>query len=815
MDTRGLAQDVRFAARTLGRSPGFAIVAVSILTLGIGATTAIFSLVSAVLLRPLPFVEPERVVVLWEDTSAIGGPARAETTLPNYVAWKERARSFEDMAALFPVTYNLTGEGEPERLQGVRATSNLFSLLGIQPILGRTFDAENEGPEASPVVVIGEDVWIRRFGADPNLVGRSIRLDGLSHTVVGIVPADFRFPNEDVGLWVPASFTPAELAGRNNYAYYVIARLEPETALSQAQAEMTAIARNLQQERGAQDFRLSVTVAALHEQLSRDARPMLVMLLAAVGAVLLITCANVANLLLARGADRRKELALRKALGAADGRVLRQLLTESTVLASLGVVAGVALSTSSFGYLAQLIPGSYPQGLAPSLDWRVLSITAGIAMLTVLLFGAGPAFAASRLDLNKALKKGVGATSGVRSSRMRSALVVAEIAITAVLLAAAGLLLRSYAQVLTVDPGFRSENLLIAETVLAPARYGEQTARSAFYERVLERVNALPAVGGAAYVNLPPLHGGGRSLITIEGRPPAGPEEIIRYIVSDRVLSADYLSVLGVTLRRGRYLDMRDSAEAPHAVVINEAMARLHWPDEDAIGKRLKLGPEQMDTPWFTVVGVVGDVRQLGLDVPGEPEMYFPVAQRRGDELPYYWPRYLIVRTEGDPMAVAGLVRDAVWGVDASQPVSNIRTMSAVLDAELLSRDTQLTLVGGFAVVALLLASVGLYGVLSYMVAQRRSELGLRMALGAQRGRVVRAVLRSALLLATLGVVLGLSAALGLARLLASFLFGVAPSDPTTLVVVSGLIMLTTILASYLPAHRAARVDPMSALRVE
>jgi putative ABC transport system permease protein len=545
--------------------------------------------------------------------------------------------------------------------------------------------------------------------------------------------------------------------------------------------------------------------------LSRDARPTLLVLLAAVGAVLLITCANVANLLLARGAKRRTELAVRKALGAGAGRVLRQLLTESAVLASLGVIVALALATLSFEYLARMMPASYPQGAAPGLDWRVLSFTVVIASLTVLLFGAGPALAASRLDVNDALKRSVGALHG---GRLRSALVVAEITLTAVLLVAAGLLLRSYAQVLRVEPGFRAEGLLIATTILPPSQYGAPAARSAFYERVLERVAALPGVTATGYVNFPPLvFKGGRSLVTIDGQAPPPREEFARNITSTRVASAGYLATLGVPLVQGRLLDERDTPSATTAVVVNQAMVRLHWPDSNPIGARLKIGGPQTDSPWFTVVGVVGDMRQMGLDVAAEPEMYFPYTQRT-DDGQFNWPSHLVVRAPGDPMALASAVRSAVWEVDAEQPVSNIRTMSDVVDAELANRNTQLTLVGSFAVVALLLACVGLYGVLSYAVAQRTSEIGLRMALGAERRNVVRAVLRSALLLAGLGIVIGLPVALGLTHLLASVLFGVEPADPATLLGVCALLLLMTILASYLPARRAASVNPIAALRV-
>ena len=809
MRFESIAQDISYSARTLRRSYGFTIVAVLVLALGIGATTAVVSLANAVMLRPLPFIEPDRLVVLWSDISRIGGSTRSETTLPNYVAWKESASSFEDMAALRPVTYNMTGEGEPVRLEGIRATTNLFSLLGMQPILGRTFLVDDEGPQASPVAVVSEDLWLSLFGGEPNIISRPIVLDGLSHTIIGVVPTDFRFPNSDVSVWVPAAFSAEELAEPGAFSHYVVARLQRDTTLSEAQAEMTTIASSLHEQFGGPE--LGVTVAQLQPELSRGAGPMLVMLLAAVGAVLLITCANVANLLLARSTDRQRELSLRKALGASDGRMLRQLLTESAVLACLGVVIGIALSTLSFDYLARLMPGNFPDGAVPTLDWRVLSFTGGIALLTVLLVGSGPALAASRLDVNETLKKGSGAVGLGRGSRMRNTLVVGEIAITAALLVAAGLLLRSYAEVLNVDPGFRTENILVTETVLSPSQYSEPGVASGFFERVLERVNALPGVSSAAYVDIAPLLGRGRSLIMIEDRAPLPPGEGYRMIISDRVVSPGYLSTLGAALIQGRYLGTQDSADAPLSVVINEALARAHWPDEDPIGARFTIGPP--GEPPFTVVGIVSDIRQSGLDVPPEPEMYTPFAQRAGN--PNNWPRHLLVHTQGDSMALAASVRNAVWEVDANQPVSILGTMSDVLDAELANRDMQLTLVGGFAVAALLLASVGLYGVLSYTIARRTPEIGLRIALGAHRRAVIGAVLRNALFLTVIGILLGLSAALGFGRLLGSFLFAVEPADPSTFAVVSVLLLLVAILAGYLPARRAASVDPMAALRAD
>jgi putative ABC transport system permease protein len=823
-DARGLpalesiARDVGYAFRTLRRSIGFSVVAVGILALGIGGNTAIFSLVHAVLLRPLPFHEPDRLAVLWADlsaTGAFGGLTRVEPAPADYVEWKTRSRSFAEMAALERRVYNVTGEGEPEKLVGLRTTANLFSLLGMQPVVGRMLLPEDEGPDGSPVVVLAEQMWRQRFGADPELVGRSISLNGLPHTVVGVVPGDFQFPDKEGSLWVAASFSREELASRGAH-WYVVGRLNRGISLREAQAEMTTVAQRLEEEYPDSNAGVGVIVTSLHEQLSRDVRPALLILLGAVGIVLLITCANVASLLLARGASRQKELALRRALGAGQGRVVRHVLTESIVLAGLGVLLGVALCTVSFEYLARLIPETFPDGTRPHLDWVVLSFTAGTALLTVLLCGAGPSVVAARLELTEALKKGAGrGTATAAGRRLRHALVIGEITLTVVLLVAAGLLLRSYAEVLVVDAGFEPTNLVVAETILPPAKYAAQPSRTAFYHRVLERVHALPGVAAAGYVNYPPMTlKEGRGYLTIEGQPPPPLEERARHVVSWRVVSPRYLSALGVPLIRGRHLDQQDDHEAPPAVIVNQAMARLHWADGDPIGRRIKLGRAASPNPWCTVVGVVGDVRQMGLEVPAEPEVYFSLDQRSG-ATPFFWPQHLVVRTHGDPLAVVPALRRAVWDVDPDQPVSNIRSMSEILDAELLNRSTQMTLVGTFAALALLLAAVGLYGVLSQNVAQRTFDIGVRIALGAPRARVVGSVVGHALLLAIVGIGLGLAAALALTRVLTSVLFGIGPRDPVTFVAAPALLLIVTVLATYVPARRAASIDPVSALRTE
>jgi putative ABC transport system permease protein len=518
--------------------------------------------------------------------------------------------------------------------------------------------------------------------------------------------------------------------------------------------------------------------------------------------------------LLARGATRVRELALRQALGAARGRVLRQLLTESAVIAVAGVLVGTLLAMASFGYLTRLVPSTLPAGTSPGLDWRVLAFTIGLTLATVVLFGIGPALAAARLDLADSLKKGAGRGATPQRGRLRDALVVAEITLTVVLLAAGGLLFRSYSAVLSVDPGFTPQNLLVAQTFPARGRYEDPANRTAFYRGIIERVRALPGVTSAGYVNYPPLTiQSGRFRIMLEDRPDLS-DVALRDRASARTVSTDYLSTLGVPLKSGRGFDERDSPDAPRSVIINETMARRHWPDGDPLGARLKLRDAPANGPWFTVIGVVGDIRQMGLDAAPEPEMYFSLEQPPAAWL-WLWPRHLVVRTDGDPLALAGAVRNAVWEVDPNQSVSWVRPMEEIFDAELAPRNTQLTLIGGFAALALLLASVGLYGVLSYAVGQRSAEIGVRMALGAPRANVVRSVVGSALLLAAIGIGLGLAGAFGLTRFLASFLFTVSPTDPATLASVAAVIVIVTVCASYVPARRAAAVDPVSVLRAE
>jgi putative ABC transport system permease protein len=802
-----LLRDFRYSARSLRRTPGFTVVAVAVLALGIGATSAIFSLVSAVWLKPLPFADAERLVTLWLDLSAIGGRPRNEVSPGNYADWQPRAQSFESMAVIEPFFFNFTSAGdEPERLAGVKASPNLFTTIGLAPLLGRTFVPDDGG---GGVVVVSEGFWLRRLAGDPAAVGRTITLDGSPQVIVGVVPRDFRFPSGDTDVFVPTVLTPEETARHMSFYMYVVAKLRADVSINSARAEMAAIGAALNRDFPGARRGAPVDIVPLREDLAGAVSPTLSALLGAVALVLLIACANVANLLLARAAGRQKELAIRKALGAARGRVLRQLLSESFLLAAMGVVLGLGIAAVCFEYLSRLIPGTLPASTRLALDPRVLGLTIAAALVTVLLFGAGPALVAARRDFSAAFGRALGAQAGAR--RLRTALVVAEIALTVVLLAGAGLLLRSYQAVLAVDPGFDAAGLLVADTVLPESRYPDLPSRDAFQRRVLENVRAIPGVESAGYASFAPLlFKGGQLVVFVAGQPTPEPGQLLRNIANNRGASPGYFETLGVPLVSGRFIDERDVRSASRVVVVNESLARWHWPDQDPIGQRISIGAA--DSEPMTVVGVVGDLRQMGLDVPANRELFVPIEQATA---PFMGPRQLVVRAAGDPLVLAAAVRRAIWSVDPDQPVANIRSMMEVVDAEFANRSTQLTLIGAFAVLALLLAAVGLYGVLSYTVSQTTAEIGLRMALGAEARGVVGAIVRSALGIAMIGIAIGLIAAYALTRTITAFLYGVSATDPATALSVAVVLLVVAFAAAFVPARRAAGIDPTIALRAE
>jgi predicted permease len=804
-------QDLRYGLRSLAKNPGFTAVALIALALGIGANTAIFSVINTVLLRPLPYQDPGRLVVVWEDRTKNGYP-RDTPAAGNFNDWREQNQVFEGMAAVANMSFNLTGAGEPERIDGRRVSAGLFPLLGVEPQLGRAFLPEEDQPGVGRVVLLSHGLWQRRFGADPALIGRALTLNGESHTVVGVMPPHFQFPTAEDELWVPIAFTPNEAANRGRHFLQVFARLKPGVALEQAQAEMNTISARLQQQYPNSNTDVGAAVVPLHEQLVGDIKPALLVLLGAVGFVLLVACANVANLLLARAAARQKEIALRVALGASRTRLLRQFLTESVLLGLLGGGLGLTLALWGVNLLKAFIPTEVAQARAVAIDGRVLGFTLLVSVLTGIIFGLVPAAQASKFNLNDTLKEGGReSAAGRRGNRVRSLLVVAEVAVSLILLIGAGLLINSFLRLRSVDPGFRTDNLLTMRVVLPQQKYPEPAQRSAFYTEMLGRVEALPGVRSAAVTTNLPLTFKGNSIgVSIEGRPDPGPGQ--RPSVVTRVVSPEYFRTMGIALMRGRQFGREDRADTPSVAVINETMARRFWPGEDPLGKRITPGAAGSTDPddWITVVGIARDVRQFELEAEPKPQMYLSYEQAA-----FFEPGDLVVSTEVEPLSLAGAVRQAVWSVDRDQPVSDIRTMQDVLSTSLARQRFSTLLLALFAAVALALAAVGVYGVMSYTVAQRTHEIGIRLALGAQGGDVLRLAVGQALRLVCAGAVVGLLGALALTRVMSSLLYGVSATDPATLAGISAVLVGVGLLAGYIPARRAAKVDPMIALRYE
>jgi putative ABC transport system permease protein len=683
-------------------------------------------------------------------------------------------------------------------------------LLGVEPQIGRAFAPEEDQPGANRVVILSNALWQRSFAGDVNLIGKTVTLNAQSHTVVGVMPAWFQFPSREIELWVPIAFTPQQAASRGNHYLEVVARLKPGVKVQQAQAEMNTIAARLQQQYPEQNTDLGAVVVPLHEQVVGDIKPALLILLGAVGLVLLIACANVANLLLARAAVRQKEIALRVALGANRWRLIRQFLTESILLATLGGVFGLLLSIVGVRLLTGFIPNDISQLKAITLDARVLGFTLLISMLTGLIFGLVPALQASIFNPNETLKEGGrDSSSGSRGNRIRGTLVIAEVAVSLVLLIGAGLLINSFLRLRNVDPGFRTDNLLTMKIVLPQLKYPSQVKRAAFYTDVVQRVEALPGVRSAAVTTNLPLYKQGNSVgINIEGRPE--PEPGKEMIVVTRVISPKYFQTMGIPVLKGRPFGPEETPKLPGAVVISETMASRYWPGEDPLGKRLCPGKPESPEDWFQIIGVVKDVRQFELNADPKPQMYLSYEQ-----VGFFEPRDLVVSTNVDPLSLAATVRKTVWDIDKDQPVSNIRTMNDIASESVARQRFSMLLLGIFAGVALLLAAVGIYGVMSYSVTQRRNEIGIRMALGAQKSDVLKLTVGQGLKLVVIGVGCGLVGAFILTRLMSSLLFGVKATDPGTFIAISVILVSVALLASYIPARRATKVDPLTALRYE
>jgi len=805
--------DVRYGWRMLIKNPGFTAAAVLSLALGIGANTAMFSVVNAVLLRALPFPDPDRLAMIWEDASFAGFP-RNTPAPANYVDWKSQNQTFDEVAAIDGRGFDLTGDGEPQRVQAYGVTANFFSTLGVEPLQGRTFMADDDKPEANKVAVLSYRLWQSRYGGERGIIGREILLNGEKHTVVGIMPASFQFMESDVGLWVPAAYTPRQLSRRGSHYLNVIGRIKRGVSFEQANADIHGIQEQIARDHPDEASRITAFIIPLREQFAGDLRRPLLVLLVAVGFVLLIACANIANLLLSRAASRHREIAVRVALGAGRWRIVRQLLSESLLLSLIGAALSVLFAMWSFTFLERLIPDALTLSTKLKIDLPVLGYTLLVAVVTAIFFGLAPALQASRVDLNSALKQSGGRSGIGGGKRLRSVMVVAEVALSLVLLVGAGLLIQTFMKLREQYSGLRPGNALTMRTELAPNKYPDLARRGAFYDQIFERVTALPGVVAAGFSTSVPLEwkGGTNGFypegLTLEEAKASG----LSYDANHRQVTADYLKAIGISLVKGRYFDGNDNAQSMPVAIVNQTMARQYWND-DAIGKRMKLGDPASDLPWINIVGIVGDVRQMGVDEPVKAEMYFPFGQI--PDQPWYAPRDLVVRTSGEPMSLVGAIRGAIREVDPDQPITNIRTMDEILGEQTAPRQLGMTLLTVFAALALLLAALGIYGVLAYFVVQNTPEIGVRLALGAARGDIIGLVVRKGMLLALTGVGIGLGATLVLTRLMQSLLFGVNAADPLTFAIVAALLSLVAFAACYVPALRASRLDPMTALRCD
>ena len=805
-----LIQDVRYALRLLAKSPGFTVIAILTLALGIGANTAIFSVVNGVLLRPLPFRDPSRLVLVAEKSPF---PV-ISTSFENYVDWRDQSHSFESLEATRGSAITLTGAGDPLRLNARMATAGLFPMLGIQPALGRTFLPEEDRAGGTPVVVLSYGLWQLNFGGSPDILGKVINLDSQPYTVVGVLPAGFQIL-QPADVFLPFMPWAKTLPDDRNWHPGIIplARLKSGVTIAQASVEMLGITKRLEQQYPTFNTGTSATVVGLQDQIVQNSRPALLLLLGAVSFVLLIACVNVANLLLARAASRGREVAIRTAMGAGRARVIRQLLTESVLLSLAGGILGVLMAWASLGPLLKISAGSVPQGAPIGLDPWVLAFTAGVSILTGLLFGIVPALRTAKLDLRETLNEGSrGSTAGPGQHRLRGALVAMEIALAMLLLVGSGLLLRSFSRLQEVPPGFQPDHLLVADIPLSQTAYAKPQDRYQFFDRLVDRAKALPGVRSAAAASFLPVSGGGSVIhFNITGRPPKSPHDFIA--AGYRTITPNYLETLGVPLMQGRLFTPSDNESSPPVVVINTTMVHTFFPNENPLGKRLQLGalPEQ-EVPTMEIVGVVGDVRP-GLGTDPQAEMYLPY--RQADLILPVFQLSVVMRTAGDPLLMTSALRSALAEIDPNQPLVKVRTMDENMATTVAEPRFRAWLIGIFAVLALVLAAVGVYGVMSYTVTQRTCEIGVRVTMGAQPADVFRIIVGEGLRLALVGVGIGLATALALTRLLRSFLFGISAYDPFTFVGVSILLTLVAAAACYFPARRATQVDPLVALRYE
>jgi predicted permease len=811
-------RDVRFALRQLRRNPVFTAVAILSLGLGVGANTAIFSIVKAMLLAPLPYPEGDRLVMVWEDVPRWDIPHNTPAPA-NFLDWRSQNHVFESMAAFMGGVFGdvaLTGAGDPEQIHGAQVTSNFFRLLRVRPTLGSDFQ-ENDDQAGARIAIISDSLWRRRFAASRDIIGRSITLNGNGYTIGGVMPPSSAYPTTVTEVWTPLEMNTPRMRARGDHFLLVVARLKKDVTIERAAVEMNAIAKRLEIDYPETNAGIGATVVPLREQLAGDLRPILLLLLTAVGLVLILVCANIANLLLARALAREKEMAMRTALGASRVAVLRQLLTESAVLAICGGAAGLVIGYSALGVLLKIVPADLvigkldpiPHRLAGWVDFGVVAFAFGISIVTGVLFGIAPALSSRRANLNEILKAGSRSTSMGGPARLRSGLVVAETALAFALLVGAGLTFRSFAGLLNVKPGFDSSHVLTMSLNLVPSRYPTREKRAPAIREILRHVEEVPGVESAGIINLLPLtFRGGSSGFYVEGTPAPGQGQATA--ANNRIVSPNYFKALRIPLRGGRYLDDHDLAGAPLVAVINETMAQRYFPGGDALGKRFKLGPPDAATPWYTVVGIVGDVHQYALDIEPNPEMYFHYEQ--GSFIP---PRDLVIRTASDPLKVVKAVQLAIRAVDAEAPTYSVRTMDDVVSETVIMPRLEALMLGGFGWLAVILASIGIYGVISYSVSRRSTEIGIRMALGARPAEILWKIIRGALGLVGAGLVIGIPTVLLTTGLLSPLLYKTKANDVPTLLSAAGLLIAVATAAAALPAFRASRLDPMIALRNE
>jgi putative ABC transport system permease protein len=807
-----LWQDVRYGARMLLRSPGFTLVAVLTLALGIGANTAIFTVVNAVLLRPLPYPQPDRLVLLTEHWARF--PVLS-VSYENYKDWRDQSHSFELVGAARNANLTLTGAGDPDRLQGQVVSASFFDLLGVKPVIGRVILSADDRPDSAPVAMLSYGLWQRRFGGAADVLGRSVTLDNNPYTVIGVLPPGFEFllPADVLVAMEPwAKTLPDDRSWHPGIQ--PIARLRPGVTLEQARSEMALIAKRLEQQYPLYDTGVGANVNLLHDQIVQNARPALLVLLAAVALVLLIACVNVANLLLSRATNREKEIAIRAALGAGRARVIRQLLTESVLLGLAGGALAVAFAFGGLAPLLKLAGTSLPGTINIRIDLPVLAFTAGLSLLTGILFGLAPALQSTRMDLREELNQNTrGTTGGAGRSYVCRALVISEVALAMILLVGAGLLIQSFLRLSTVAPGFSPDHLLLADVPLSPTVYTKPEQRTAFFDQLLERAQTLPGVRVAGSTTFVPVSGtGGVVHFNIAGRPPKGPHDFI--MAGFRYVSPQYLPALGVPLLQGRGLATQDSADSPPVAVINEAMATQFFPGESPLGRKLQLGAlPDSGAPLMEIVGVVGNVK-YALGSEPQAEMYLPYTQASIPVLPVLT-MTVVLRAAGEPQTLVSALREAVHEINSDQPIIKIRTMEQNMGDSVAAPRFRTALLAVLAGLALFLSVIGVYGVMAYSVSQRTHEIGVRMALGAPARDVLRLVLGQGLRLALIGVAIGGAASLVLSRVMTTFLYGVTATDPLTYFAVAALLTAISLAACYVPARRATEVDPIRALHYE